>query len=166
MSGKSKIFWLAAVGVTLTLLLAGCGSSGQANTAKQTGSVSSPPARTQQRQQFRQDFRSGKVVTVTATSVTVAIRRGGADVGKNATYNLTGSTVVHKDRSTVSTSGQVPDLASLGLRTGYWAALLVKDGNVVSIQFRSNGAQPQRPPHRNYGTPPGSQGSSSGHTNQ
>lgn len=168
----SKKVWLVVIGASLALLLAGC-SSGQTNS---TATPASPPASNsaatptqqgaagqsggqhmsaQQRQQFMQNLRSGKVVSLTATSVTVAVAQGGADVGTNATYNLTSSTVVRKDRSTVSTSGQVPDLASLGLKTGYWAILSVQNNNVTSIQFNSNGAQPQRPTH-NGSKPSGS----------
>jgi len=160
----SKRIWFAAIGVSLTLLLAGCGQanspSASSPTPTQQGGTTQngnpqghPNISPQQRQQMQQELRSGKVVSLTASSVTVAVDRGGADVGTNATYNLTSSTVVRKDRATVSTSGQTPDLASLGLKSGYYATLLVNGGNVISIQFNSDGSQSQRPRNGN-GAPP------------
>jgi|GEM_PF-3828165 len=102
----------------------------------------------------------GKVVSLTGTTVTVSVERGGADVGKNATYNLTAATRVRKDRTAVSTSGQVPGLASLGLKAGYYVTLMVDNGNVVSLQFNSDGSQT-----RGFGQGPGpggAQGSGNG----
>ena len=162
-----KKTWLAVIGVSLALLLAGCGTANTASSAspaQQGGTGQNPQggrgnASPQQRQQFLQALRAGKVVSLTATSVTLNVQRGGADVGTNATYNLTGSTTVRKDRSTVSTSGQVPDLAVLGLKVGFYATLRVNAGNVVSVQFNSDGSQPQGPPHNGNGSPPNQNGS-------
>lgn len=102
----------------------------------------------------------GKVVSITATTVTVSVERGGADVGKNATYNLIASTRVRKDRTTVSTGGQVPNLASLGLKPGYYVNLMVNNGNVLSLQFNSDGSQ-----MKGFGAPGSAQGGGQGSGN-
>jgi len=99
-----------------------------------------------------QNMRLGKVVSLTGGTVTVAVERGGADTGTDAPYKLTSATQVLKDHSQVSTSGQIPDLGSLGLKSGYYVNLMVNNGNVTSLQFNSNGSQDQGPPPNTYGS--------------
>jgi len=140
MDRKDKII-AALAGIIVLAVGFGLGWAGEYHAAVQVPREKQQAQIQQQQEQLQKESRSGKLVSFNGNTVTVAVDAGGAEVGKNATYNLTQYTNVQKDYAMVSKYGQQPDLGALGVKAGYYVNLLVNSGNVVDLQFNSNGGK-------------------------
>jgi len=140
MDKKDKIIAVLA-GIIVLALGFGLGWGAEYHFAVQVPKERQQAMLQEQQQKLQQESRSGKLVSFNGDTVTVAVQAGGADVDKNATYNITQYTNIQKDFTMVSKYGQQPDLGALGIKPGYWVNLLVDNGNVVDLQFNTNGGK-------------------------